>query len=56
MHINQKNIFNIQPDVWIICSMTNEDIEYSDRRQGSVDNNNDLDISLYVCTCHDFKK
>ena len=34
--------------------MTNDDIEYSVRKKDSANNNNELDISLYVCTCLDF--
>ena len=53
-NINQKDIFSIQPDVWIVRSMTNDDVEYSVRRK-SAKNEDKLDISLYVCTCRDFK-
>ena len=36
--------------------MTNDDIEYSVRKRDSTNNNDDkLDISLYVCTCYDFR-
>ncbi|KAF0428722.1 hypothetical protein F8M41_005832 [Gigaspora margarita] len=54
-HINKNDIYKIQPDVWLVRSMTNSDVEYSVRKRDSTDNNN-LDVSLYICTCVDFKK
>src|SRR5436305_11987593 len=35
--------------------MTNDDVEYSVRRRFADNNEDKLDISLYVCTCRDFK-
>jgi|GEM_PF-5268288 len=55
-NINQKDIYKIQSDTWIVHSMTNDDVEYSVRKRDSITNTNEeFDISLYVCTCHDFK-
>ena len=52
--INEKDIYKLQQNVWLVHSMTNDDVEYSIRRRDS--DNDELDISLYVCTCPDFKK
>lgn len=52
--INKKDVYKLQQNVWIVRSMTNDDIEYSIRRQDS--NDDELDITSYVCTCYDFKK
>jgi len=51
--INEKDIYKLQQNVWIVRSMTNDDVEYSVRRRDSSDD--ELDVSLYVCTCRDFK-
>lgn len=50
--ISQNNIYNISSDTWIIRSMTNTDVEYSVRKNDSRD---DLNLTLYVCTCRDFR-
>ena len=51
--INEKDVYKLQQNVWIVRSMTNDDVEYSVRRRDSSDD--ELDVSLYVCTCRDFK-
>ena len=51
--INKKDIYKLQPDVWIVHSMTNNDIEYSVRKKDT--SKDSLDISSYICTCRDFK-
>ena len=50
--IKPNDIYKIQPDVWIVRSMTNDDVEYSVRKK---DSTNELDITSYICTCRDFK-
>ncbi|RIB04219.1 hypothetical protein C2G38_2222975 [Gigaspora rosea] len=53
-YINKNNIYKIQPDVWLVHSVTNNDVEYSVRKRNSSENN--MDITSYICTCLDFTK
>ncbi|RIB02931.1 hypothetical protein C2G38_2226459 [Gigaspora rosea] len=54
--INTNDIYSVRPNIWIVHSMTNDDVEYSVRRKDSeVSNNDNLNISSYICNCRNFK-
>ncbi|RIB19972.1 hypothetical protein C2G38_2180431 [Gigaspora rosea] len=44
-----------QIDIWLVRSMTNNDIKYSVRKRDNSDETN-LDITSYICSCLDFRK
>ncbi|KAF0471083.1 hypothetical protein F8M41_025271 [Gigaspora margarita] len=54
-HIDKNDVYKIQQDVWLVRSMTNNDVEYSVCKRDNSDETN-LDITSYVCSCLNFKK
>ncbi|CAG8439204.1 4430_t:CDS:2 [Scutellospora calospora] len=54
--INLNDIYSVRSDIWVVHSITNDDVEYSVQRKDSmVKNNDNLDISSYICNCRNFK-